>query len=176
MSKYYAAAGSSKTPQAVLKLMENVAAFMYEKGFTLRVSESGPADQTFIRSCKGRFFSFIPHGMIDEGLDNPDAPEYSSSVWGITSDIMPGSGDATFARSLNPAFLMLSTAEKQWEVVANSLIYGLERVHTARMLICWSDGTDHVQRYIKVAEGAGVKVYNLKNPTSRALIEKMLSN
>lgn len=159
----YVGCGASNTPSDILRLMFQVAGVMYEKGITLRCSERGDADKAFVKGSKGRFYTFIPHGLIDESLDDP-AGHYAASVWGITSDITPGGGDATFARSLDPKFLMLSKAEKQWEVVANSLIYGLDRVSVAKMLICWSQPGDHVERYIKKAVKVGVPVFNLADP------------
>lgn len=172
--KAYVGCGASNTPGDVLEMMFKIAGVMADKGITLRCSESGKADETFVRGSKGRFFTFIPHGMIDESLDDPNAPAYSGSVWGIPSDIDPGSADATFARTLDPKFLMLSKAEKQWEVVANSLIYGLDRTSTAKMLICWSQHGDHVERYLKKAATAGVRVYNLALPKDRSTIQSWI--
>lgn len=173
--KAYAAGGSSNTPADVLELMFKFAGVMSDKGITLRCSESGIADETFVKGCKGKFFTYIPHGCIDESLDNPDAKPYKPSVWGITSDLSPGSSDVAFARSLDPSFLMLSTAEKQWEVVANSLIYGLpvlgKHQSLAKMLVCWSESGDHVERYIRKAVKAGVMVLNLAIPQDRKKVE-----
>lgn len=172
--KAYVGAGSSNTPTDVLEMMFKIAGVMADKGITLRCSERGNADEAFVRGSKGRFFTFIPHGMIDESLDDPSAAHYSGSVWGIPSDIDPGSSDATFARSLDPKFLMLSKAEKQWEVVANSLIYGLDRVSTAKMLICWYEPGDHVERYVSKAAKAGVRVYNLALPKDRSTVQSWI--
>ncbi len=173
--KAYIGAGSSDTPPEMLKLMFDLAGVMSKKGVMLRCSERGPADSTFVIGSRGKFHTFIPHGLIDEVLDEADGPPskfYAASVWGIPSDIRPGSGDATFARSLNPKFLMLSRLEKQWDVVANSLIYGLDHVSVAKLMICWSQPGDHVERYLKKAEVAGVPVYNLAVP---AQLNKMMS-
>ena len=168
--KSYAAGGSSNTPADVLELMFKIAGVMSAKGIMLRCSEVSEADRTFIKGSKGRFHSFVPFGFTDE-LEGDGEFGTSFSPWAIQSDIGPSSGDATFARSLDPQFLMLSKAEKQWEVVANSLIYGLDRVSVAKMLICWSEPGDHVERYITKAEKAGVKVLNLALPQDRAKIE-----
>lgn len=170
----YAAGGASNTPSDVLEVMFKIAGVMADKGITLRCSERGDADETFVRGSKGRFFTFIPHGLIDESLDDPSATSYSGSVWGIPSDIDPGSSDATFARSLDPKFLMLSKAEKQWEVVANSLIYGSDRTSVAKMLICWSQPGDHVERYLRKAAQAGVRVYNLALPKDRSTVQSWI--
>lgn len=171
----YAAGGSSKTPADVLELMFKFAGVMSQKGITLRCSESGIADETFVKGCKGNFFTYIPHGCIDESLDDPDAKPFKASVWGITSDLSPGSSDVAFARSLDPGFIMLSKAEKQWEVVANSLIYGLPILgkpgSLAKMLVCWSEPGDHVERYINKAVKAGVLVLNLAIPQDRKKVE-----
>lgn len=69
---------------------------------------------------------------------------------------------------------MLPKAEKQWEVVANSLIYGLDRVSIAKMLIVWSKPNDHCYRYIKKAVAAKVRVYNLAIAEHRATIQSWI--
>lgn len=168
--KWYAAGGSSNTPADVLDLMSRVAAVMSSKGIMLRCGEMSEADRTFIKGSKGKFHSFVPFGFTDE-LEGDGEAGTSFSPWAIQSDIGPSSGDATFARSLNPGFLMLPKVEKQWDVVANSLIYGLDRVSLAKMLICWSEPGDHVERYIKKAEKAGVTVLNLALPQDRKKVE-----
>jgi hypothetical protein len=174
--KAYVGCGASDTPSDVLEMMFKVAGVMSGKGIMLRCSEIGKADEAFVKGSKGRFHTFIPHGLIDESLDEPSAATYSASVWGIPSAIDPASADATFARSLDPKFLMLSKPEKQWEVVANSLIYGLDRTSVAKMLICWSQPGDHVERYLKKAEKAGVKVYNLALTKDRATIQSWIGS
>lgn len=182
MNKWYVGAGSSDTPADVLELMKKLAGVMSGKGVTLRCSETGNADKAFVTGSKGRFFTFIPHGLIDESLDVPDAKPYWCSVWGIPSDLNPQGADATFARKLNPGFLTLSRLEKQWEIVANSLMYGSDGQSLAKMLVCWTpdgarkaeeitDGTGHVARYIRAAHKAGVTVLNLAVPQDRAKIE-----
>jgi hypothetical protein len=172
--KAYVGAGASDTPTEVLEMMGQIAGVMSAKGFTLRCAEHSEADRAFIKGSKGRFHSFVPFNVIDESLDNPDGPEYVNSVWAIPSDIDPGSSDATFARSLDPKFLMLPKVEKQWDVVANSLIYGLDRVSVAKMLIVWSTPHDHVYRYITKAVAAGVKVYNLALTKDRAVMQSLI--
>jgi hypothetical protein len=174
MIKYYAACGSSETPDDVLALMTRIAQVMADKGFTLRCSEHSKADKAFIAGSKGCFYSYIPCGEIDESLDDPDAVFKGSSPWAIPSDVEPSSGCATFARKLDPKFLMLPRAEKQWEVVANSLVYGLDHTKEARMLICWSQPGDHCERFMKKAADAGIAVYNLANSTQRTKFEKMV--
>lgn len=169
--KAYAAGGSSNTPADVIILMTQVARVLSSKGITLRCSEHNEADKAFMVGAKGRFHSFVPRGHIDESLDDPEQVYTPCSPWAITSEIDAGTGDATFARSLDPKFLMLSKAEKQWEVVANSLIYGLDRVSVAKMLIVWSEPGDHVERYLKKAATAKVRVYNLALPEDRRTIQ-----
>ncbi|MEG0063112.1 MAG: hypothetical protein RR740_00770 [Pseudomonas sp.] len=171
----YAAGGSSKTPAEVLKLMTQVAGVMSSKGITLRCSEQNDADKAFVTGSKGNYFAYVPCGRIDESLDDPDAVAEPGSPWAIQSDIQPSSGDAAFARSLDAKFIMLPRAEKQWEVVANSLIYGLDRVSLAKMLICWSEPGDHVERYIRKAVQAGVKVYNLALTKDRETIQALVN-
>lgn len=174
--KAYAAGGSSNTPADVLSLMTQIAGVMSSKGITLRCSEKGDADHAFIKGSAGRFYSFVPFGIIDESLDQGDAVVESFSPWAIESDVAPSSGDFAFARSLDPKFLMLSKAEKQWEVVANSLIYDLDRVSLAKMLIVWSEPGDHAERYIRKAVKAGVKVYNLALNKDRATIQSWVGS
>lgn len=174
--KAYVGAGASNTPTDVLRMMAQVASVMSAKGITLRCAEHSEADRAFVKGSKGRFHTFVPYNMIDESLDNPDGPEYVNSVWAIPSDIDPGSADATFARSLDPKFLMLSKAEKQWDVVANSLIYGLDRVSKAKMLIIWHEPGDHVERYVSKAAKAGVRVYNLALDKDRATIQSWIDS
>lgn len=169
--KAYCGAGSSNTPADVIILMTQVARVLSSKGIILRCSEHNEADKAFMVGAKGNFYSFVPRGQIDETLDDPDTVYSPYSPWSIASDIDPGRGDATFARSLDPKFLMLSKAEKQWEVVANSLIYGLDRVSVAKMLIVWSEPGDHVERYLKKAATAKVRVYNLALPEDRRTIQ-----
>lgn len=174
--KSYAAGGSSNTPADVLVLMTQVAGVLSSKGITLRCSEQSEADMAFVKGSKGRYYAFIPCGRIDESLDDPDAKAEPGSPWAISSDIEPSSGDATFARTLDPKFLMLSRAEKQWEVVANSLIYGLDRVSKAKMLIVWHEPGDHVERFVSKATKAGVRVYNLALPKDRATIQSWVGS
>lgn len=173
--KAYCGAGSSNTPADVIILMTQVARVLSSKGITLRCSEHNEADKAFVVGAKGRFHSFVPRGRIDESLDDPDAVYTPCSPWAITSEIDAGTGDATFARSLDPKFLMLSKAEKQWEVVANSLIYGLDRVSVAKMLIVWSEPGDHCQRYVTKAIAAGVRVYNLALEADRKTIQSWVN-
>lgn len=172
--KAYAAGGSSNTPADVLSLMTQIAGVMSSKGITLRCSEQSEADKAFAKGSKGNYFAFAPCGRIDESLDDPDAKAEPGSPWTIPSDIQPSSGDATFARSLDAKFIMLPRAEKQWEVVANSLIYGLDRVSLAKMLIVWSEPGDHVERYIKKATAAGVRVYNLALEADRKTMQGLV--
>jgi len=167
----YAAGGSSNTPSDVLSLMTRMAKVMRGKGIMLRCSEQNNADKAFISGSMGMFHSFVPCGFIDESLDRDDAIVKSYSPWAIPSDTSPSSGDATFARSINPGFLMLPLSERQWEIVSNSLIYGLDRVSVAKMLICWSEPGDHVERYIRTAKKAGVLTLNLAIPQDRVKIE-----
>lgn len=173
--KAYAAAGSSNTPADVLVLMSQVARVMSSKGITLRCSEQSEADKAFLKGAQGKSFIFVPGPQFDESLDQEDAVYNPYSPWAIESDIGPSSSDATFARSLDPKFLMLSKAEKQWEVVANSLIYGLDRVSLARMLIVWSTPNDHCYRFIKKAVAANVRVYNLALVEHRATIQALVN-
>lgn len=172
--KSYAAGGSSNTPADVLLMMTQVAGVLSSRGITLRCSEQSEADMAFVKGSRGRYFAFNPCARIDESLDDPDAKAEPGSPWSIESDVAPSSGDATFARSLDPKFLMLPKAEKQWEVVANSLIYGLDRVSIAKMLIVWSKPNDHCYRYIKKAVAAKVRVYNLAIAEHRATIQSWI--
>lgn len=172
--KSYAAGGSSKTPADALLMMTQVAQVLSSKGINLRCSEQSEADKAFLKGAKGRSFIFVPCGVIDETLDQEDAVYNPHSPWAIESDVGPSSGDATFARSLDPKFLMLSKAEKQWEVVANSLIYGLDRVSIAKMLIVWSEPGDHAERFINKAVKAKVRVYNLAITEHRATIQSWI--
>lgn len=173
--KAYAAAGSSNTPADVLVLMSQVARVMSSKGITLRCSEQSEADKAFLKGAQGKSFIFVPGPQFDESLDQEDAVYNPYSPWAIESDIGPSSSDATFARSLDAKFIMLPKAEKQWEVVGNSLIYGLDRVSLAKMLICWSDLDDHVHRFIKKAVMAKVPVYNLALEEHRATIQQWIN-
>lgn len=159
--KAYVGCGSNDTPSDVLSLMTRVARVLSSKGITLRCSEQSAADRAFIKGSQGRFYSYVPVHPIDDSLDQEDAVYTPYSPWAIPSEIDPACGSATFARSLDPKFLMLPEAEKRWEVVANSLIYSLDRESVAKMLICWSQAGDHVERYLKKAAKAGVPVYNL---------------
>lgn len=172
--KAYAAGGSSNTPADVLVMMTKVASVLSSKGITLRCSEHNEADKAFTVGAKGRFHTFVPCGRIDETLDDPGAVYKPCSPWAISSEIDAGTGDATFARSLDPKFLMLSRAEKQWEVVANSLIYGLDRVSVAKMLIVWSEPGDHAERYVKKAIAAGVRVFNLAVESDRNTVQSWI--
>jgi hypothetical protein len=172
--KAYVGAGSSDTPTDVLHMMAQIAGVMSSKGITLRCSEQSEADKAFLKGAKGRSYIFVPCGRIDETLDQEDAVYNPYSPWAIESDIDPASSDATFARSLDPKFLMMSKSEKQWDVVANSLIYGLDRVSVAKMLIVWSQPHDHVYRYITKAVAAGVKVYNLALLKDRETVQSWI--
>lgn len=172
--KAYVGAGSSNTPSDVLSLMSQVARVLSSKGITLRCSEQSVADRAFIQGAQGRFFSYVPQHPIDDSLDQANAVYTPYSPWAIASETDPSSGSATFARSLDPKFLMLPEAEKRWEVVANSLIYSLDRESVAKMLICWSQPGDHVERYLKKAVKAGVPVYNLAQAEHRETIQRWI--
>lgn len=170
--KAYVGAGSSNTPAEALSLMTQVARVLSSKGITLRCSEQSVADRAFIEGAQGRFFSYVTHHPIDETLDQEGAVYSPCSPWAIASETDPACGSATFARSLDPKFLMLPEAEKRWEVVANSLIYGLDRESVAKMMICWSEPGDHVERYLSKAVKAGVRVYNLAEAEHRETIQR----
>lgn len=174
MSKFYVGAGSSDTPADALAMMSQVARVMSSKGITLRCSEQSEADRAFIGGSQGRFLSYVPQHPIDESLDQVDAVYTPYSPWAIASETMPASGSATFARSLDARFLMLPEAERRWEVVANSLIYGLDRESLAKMLICWASPDDHVNRYIRKAVKASVPVYNLALNEHRETVQKWI--
>lgn len=177
MSKYkaYAAGGSNNTPPAVLKLMERIALTMHKRGFVLRCSEINQADKAFIAGAQGKWFSFIPERGYDESLDDPKANYVPYSDWAIEADITPSGGEFTHARQLDPGFVMLNNAQKRWTITANSIIYGLDRVSVAKMLIIWSEPGDHCEWYVKAAKKAGVTVYNLANANHRNLFEKLVS-
>lgn len=172
--KSYVGAGSDDTPADVISMMTQVAGVLSSKGITLRCSEQSEADKAFLKGARGKSFIFVPGPQIDESLDQEDAVYNPYSPWAIESCIEPSSADATFARSLDPKFLMLSKAEKQWEVVANSLIYGLDRVSIAKMVIVWSTPNDHCYRFITKAVKAGVRVYNLAMTEHRATIQSWI--
>lgn len=171
MINFYVGCGSSDTPEDVICLMQAVAGVMFDKGIYLRSSETGAADQAFKRGSLGKRYCFIP-------FEDPDRP----TLWGVPSEAEPGSAYYAFARKLNPGFMMLPLLERQWEVVANTLVYGSSGTDLAKLLICWTtdgatqpadfgSGTGHVARYLKVAHKAGVKIFNLQRPDHRKLVE-----
>ncbi len=171
MTKFYVGCGSSDTPEDVLCLIELLARVMSDKRILLRSSETGAADRAFIRGTLGMRYSFIPE-------DDPEKP----TLWGVPSEAWPGSSSYAQARKLNPGFMMLPTIERQWEIVANTLVHGSSGTDIAKLLICWTpDGatmpaeftssTGHVARYLKVAHAAGVPVFNLQRPDHRKKFE-----
>lgn len=173
--KFYVGCGSSNTPEEILRLMRGVAAVLARKGMKLRSSETGPADRAFIQGSGGERYCFIP-------FDDPAKP----TLWGIPSEGQPGSPYYAFARKLNPGFMMLPKLERQWEIVANSLVYGSSGTDIAKLLVCWTpDGatcpaeftsdTGHVGRYLKAAHAAGVPVFNLQQPGHRGTVKSWLT-
>lgn len=173
--KFYVGCGSCDTPEEILHLMRGVAETLATKGITLRSSETGAADRAFIKGSKGKRFCFIPFADLD----------YPSN-WAVCSEAGPTSVYSAFARKLNPGYLLLSTPEKQWEVVANTLVYGSTGSDKAKMLICWTedgatcpaeftDATGHTARYIKTAHAAGVPIFNLQRPGHRGTVRSWLS-
>lgn len=160
--RFYVGCGSSDTPEDILNLMRDAAGILAAKGIKLRSSETGAADRAFIKGSKGERFCFIPFS----DLEHP-------SNWAVCSETGTSSVYFHFARKLNPGFLMLPLLEKQWEVVANTLVYGSTGSDLAKMLICWTEdgatcpgeftrSTGHTARYLKTAYAAGVPIFNLQ--------------
>lgn len=176
MLKRYVGCGSSQAPAQILQLATKLAGVLSDKGLVLRASEQPGMDAAFCKGSKGKFFTYLP----DEDFS-------CQSVWGVPSDIRPGSAAVAIARKLNPGFLMLPELERRWEIVANSLLVGLSGTDLAKILICWTpdgatkpaeftDQTGHTARYIRLAAALNIPVINLARRSHRDRIKPWLTS
>ena len=159
MNKIYAGIGSRKTPEHILKRMENIGAWLASLGYTLRSGGAQGADQAFEKGCD-IFDGEKDILLAGDAIKSSSDWAYSEARKYIPDNRPPFDSWKPYTRGL---------------IVRNMMqILGRNGNEPADFVICWTPaslvdggGTGYA---IRCAVAHGIPVYNLKDPNVEMMI------
>ena len=152
----YAGIGSRETPGDVLVLMQDIAAFLGERGYVLRSGGAGGADTAFERGCDrvaGEKEIFIPWNGFS-GRKQTEPGVYAGA----------GAAALALAREFHPAFDRCSQGAQKLHARNGYQVLGRRLDDPVRFVVCWTrgaSGTGGTGQAIRIARANGIRVSDL---------------
>lgn len=175
----YAGVGSRETPADALRRIEQLAAALALRGYTLRSGAAPGADAAWERgavAAGGHCEIFLPWGG------------FQGHRTGLVMERQPGAARAMeLAAEAHPAWERLNPAVRNLMARNSMQVLGADCASPVHFLLCWAKGSafDADGRLVNVAGGTGLAVriaarfnipaFNLAHPPHAERLEKLLT-
>lgn len=156
VTKTYAGVGSRETPAVILKDMKELAAWLAERGYTLRSGGAGGADSAF-EECAGENKEiFLPYdGFNGRTVDNVQYFNYTK--------------DATrIARKYHPHWDGMGFASRRFHARNSHQVLGLSLNHPVDFLVCYTKGGKYIggtAQAMRIAKDHNIPILNFATMT-----------
>lgn len=164
--RYYAGIGSRETPEAVLKLMRDVAYDLACRGWTLRSGCAPGADSAFE---EGAFDAYTVH----TGVPKPELylpwPRFQDRRAVLVAREEPQDEAFPIAEFFHPAWGSLKPAGRKFHArnVHQVLGYDVTAPQLVSFVLCWTKrakGGGGTGQAIRIARHYGLPIYDLADP------------
>lgn len=151
MNYYYVGIGSRETPDDVIKMFENMAESLANKGFILRSGHADGADAAFERGCDsvgGAKEIYIPwRGFNDSG----------------SSLVVKGGEAFNIAQKYHPYWQNLKEGAKKLQARNSHQVLGLDLKTPSNFILCWTKngkGSGGTGQAIRIAKAYKIPVFD----------------
>lgn len=151
----YAGIGSRETPTKVLRQMEDIAARLRLKGWTLRTGHAPGADQAFEKGAGSQAEIFLPWYRFEESVKVPEGAEITSSPHALAY------GNAA---EHHPQWFKLKQGARKLHARNSHIVLGWMLDVPVKFVVCWTpDGapTGGTGQALRIAHHECINVYNL---------------
>lgn len=176
--KYYTGIGSRQTPKDILKLMEDIAFKLAQKGYILRSGAAEGADSAFERGCD-RFYM----GAKEVFIPWKDFGGISGQGMRLILEELPTAKEAyQLASETHPAWDKCSKGAKALHARNTFQILGPNLNNPSSFLICWAQVDKHGQlkggtrTAWELAKANGVPCFNLYNEDDKQRLIKFVES
>lgn len=162
-NKYYAGIGSRETPPDVLIKMQEIAAYLGRRGWTLRSGGAESADTYFEIGCdevKGKKEIYLPWKLFN---DNKSPLLWSQCNWDLAKEYHPNWENL----SLNARILMARNSAQ---------VLGLECNSPVDFIVCWTKdglGGGGTGQALRIAKDKKIPIYDLGKKTALDKLRKL---
>lgn len=151
MNYYYAGIGSRETPDDVIKMFENMAASLANKGFILRSGHADGADAAFERGCDrvgGAKEIYVPWNGFN----------------GSKSSLIVKDGEAfNMAKEYHPYWQNLKEGAKKLQARNSHQMFGWDLKTPSNFVLCWTKngkGSGGTGQAIRIAKAYNIPVFD----------------
>ena len=185
--KYYTGIGSRQTPKDILKLMEDIAFKLAQKGYILRSGAAGGADTAFEDGAK--YYAeqvdervtlaqiYIPWASFIKGGDHDD---FYKDCYKVLDRMNKKEEAYQLASETHPAWDKCSKGAKALHARNTFQILGSGLNNPSSFLICWAQVDNHgkikggTATAWNLAKAHGVPCFNLYNEEDKQRLIKFL--
>jgi len=153
--KFYAGIGSRETPNKVLRQMEQIAAILRVKGWTLRSGHAEGADQAFERGAGEAAEICLPWWGFNKDVEIPNA---ATQMVPVSNTVFEK------AKAYHPAWERLSQGGRKLHARNWQIMMGHNDKTPVKFVVCWTPeglvkgGTAQA---LRIADDMQIPVYNI---------------